>query len=58
MLTTTDKKVHKYCETLENELMYLTEDELMLWFEKNTIEYEEPSLLKVILRGLNDSSPA
>lgn len=55
MPTITDKKVHRYCDSLENMLMYLTEDELMAWFETNTIEYDEPSLLKVILRGLNDN---
>jgi len=58
MLTTIVKKVHAYNDALENELMYLTEDEIMVWFESNTIVYEEPSLLKVVLRGLkNDNVP-
>lgn len=42
------KNVVKYTESLENYLMYLTEDELMEFFEKNTL-LEEKSLLELIL---------
>lgn len=56
MLTTIAKTVHIYNEVLENQLLYLTEDEIMVWFESNTIVYEEPNLLKVILRGLKNDN--
>lgn len=42
------KNKHNYTEELENFLMFLTEDELMEWFESNTIEYDKP-LIQVIL---------
>lgn len=58
MHTIIAKTAHIYNEVLENELLYLTEDEIMVWFESNTIMYEEPSLLKVILRGLKNDNMA
>lgn len=42
------KTIHKFSEEIENLLINLSDDELTIWFETNTIEYDNPNLLEVI----------
>lgn len=43
------KTTHKF-EEIEDLLIHLTEDELIEWFQTNTIQYKIESLLEVILK--------
>lgn len=56
MHTTIEKNKHKFTPEMEEKLMYMNDDELFCFFEENTIVYEEPDLLKVILRGKNEAN--
>lgn len=44
MSKTEDKIAHKYTEFLAEKLKCMTDDELAIFFEKNTIEYDEELL--------------
>lgn len=47
---------HQYTERLENFLIHLNEDELIEWFQDNTIQYEVESLLEVIKKDLENET--
>ena len=53
MNTTIEKNKVKYSPELEEKLMYMDDENLYCFFEKNVIEYEE-SLLTVMMRFKNE----
>lgn len=49
------KTKHKYNEELESLLITMDEDQFSEWLKTNEIEYENPSLLQVMLLSGIDS---